>query len=84
MSGNVWEWCSDPVVLANRGLKARAVCGGGWESPSKHCVPGEGGNDNFIENTGSLYHGLRLKLEKHDKKLKNHLDSLKNILKNRY
>lgn len=84
MSGNVWEWCSDPVVLAKRGLKARAVCGGGWESPSKHCVPGEGGNDNFIENTGSLYHGLRLKLEKHDKNLKNHLDSLKNILKNRY
>lgn len=84
MSGNVWEWCSDLVILANRGLKARAVCGGGWESPSKHCVPGEGGNDNFIENTGSLYHGLRLKLEKHDKNLKNHLDSLKNILKNRY
>ncbi len=84
MSGNVWEWCADEVELHRRKVKGRAVCGGSWHSPSNHCEVGGSGNDNFIESSGSLFHGFRLMMETSEKNLQNHIDSLNNILKNRY
>ena len=84
MSGNVWEWCSDPVSLSNPDVRGRAVCGGSWDSDKKYCRVGGLGNDNYIESSGTIYHGFRLKMEQHDKDIQSHIDSLNDILKNRY
>lgn len=84
MSGNVWEWCADKVDLNRNSVKGRAVCGGGWDSSAEYCVVGGSGNDNFIESTSSQYHGFRLMMESSEKNLQNHIDSLNNILKDRY
>ena len=84
MSGNVWELCADKVDLNRKSVKGRAVCVGGWDSSAEYCVVGGSGNDNFIESTSSQYHGFRLMMESSEKNLQNHIDSLNNILKDRY
>ena len=84
MSGNVWEWCSDPVALKKKEIEGRAVCGGSWGSERKYCRVGGPGNDNYIESSGTIYHGFRLKMEQNGKDIQGHIDSLDDILNNRY
>jgi formylglycine-generating enzyme required for sulfatase activity/serine/threonine protein kinase len=37
MHGNVWEWCDDADAKMEDGAHFRAMRGGGWYNPSKHC-----------------------------------------------
>lgn len=84
MSGNVWEWCSDPVALKKKAIGGRAVCGGSWDSDKKYCRVGGAGNDKYIAASGTGYHGFRLKIEKFHKDIRSHIDSLDLILKDRH
>ncbi len=84
MSGNVWEWCSDPITLNKKNIRGKAVCGGSWESEKKYCRVGGSGNDNYIASSGTSYHGFRIKIVKNNEDIKSHVDSLNVILRDRY
>lgn len=89
MLGNVWEFCCDSIQnYNNQRTKGHRVCGGGFETAARFCLPdGEGLNryNDFTRKIAnkSPYHGFRLKMEPGRKDFKQFADSLRNVVKER-